>query len=183
MTGVQLDIEESDSALYPWVMKECSVMRTRQMLKCYCMSVVVVFSLSIVCACTPPPRTVISEGEPKSYELVIAKELDVLDAASAAIRSCFPEVIISSLTGKEKGFAYNIRPSEDRPTYKFLINKSYGVSPDGNDIVGYRYSIYADGQLLSDESAEINPLITEFKKALTDRGSTIIWVLPIKSDR
>ena len=48
----------------------------------------------------------ISEGEIKSYVLVIAKELDVLDAASAAIRGCFPGVVISSLNGKENGCSY-----------------------------------------------------------------------------
>jgi len=150
------------------------------MLKCHWMSVVLVISPMILCACTPSPRIAITEGETISYELIVAKELDILDAASEAIRLCFPDAVVASLGGKEKGFTFSKEHFPERLN-KFLITKAYGATPDGNDIVGYRYFIYSNDQLLSPESSDVQPLIAEFKKTLADKGITLIWVQSIKS--
>ena len=150
------------------------------MLKCYCMRVVLAISAMVLCACAPSPRVAITEGETISYELIVAKELDILDLASEAIRACFPDAVVSSLPGKEKGFTFSTEHFPERFN-KFLITKAYGATSDGNDIVGYRYFIYADGQLLSPESSDVQPLIGEFKRRLADKGITLIWVQSIKS--
>ena len=134
-------------------------------------------------ACAPSLSPLESESQSKSYELVVAREQEVLAAASTAIQSYYSDVVIFSASGKEKGLAFNPQPALNSPTYKFLIEKSYGVTPEGNDIVGYQFFIYADSQLLSKESMDVQPLVTKFKDELAKKGITLILVNPIKSGR
>jgi hypothetical protein len=110
------------------------------------------------------------------YELIIAKEMDILGAASDAIHACFPDAVVSGVGGKEKGFVFNKENFSDSPLYKLLIRKAYGTAADGNDIVGYRYSIYVNGAFRSPEASDVQPLITRFKKILADRGIELIRV-------
>ncbi len=149
----------------------------------YYLRAVVVFLCLYLFSCSPSFSPIVSESETNNYELVIAKELDILDAAAVAIQNCFPSGIISRLSGREKGYTFNTKPLLDWPTYKFLIQKAYGIAPDGNDIVGYQYSIYSDGQSTSPESSDVQTLITEFKKILADKGIGLIQVQRIKNER
>jgi hypothetical protein len=62
-----------------------------------------------VCSCTPSYNTVVSESRRKGYELIIAKDSDIVDAASVAIRNYFSGVDVSGLSGQGKGFTFNTR--------------------------------------------------------------------------
>lgn len=132
----------------------------------------------LLCACSPSFSPVMSESDVgiNDYELIIAKEMDILGAASDAIHACFPDAVVSGVGGKEKGFVFNKENFSDSPLYKLLIRKAYGTAADGNDIVGYRYSIYVNGAFRSPEASDVQPLITRFKKILADRGIELIRV-------
>jgi hypothetical protein len=121
-----------------------------------------------------------SEDGRGGYELIIAEEQDVLNAAYEAIQSRFPDTIISGLAGKEKGFTFYTQPLLDRTTYKFLIEKAETITQDGKTITGYYYSVYAQGTQWFVESRYIQPLISEFKRILKGKGVTLIWVQTIK---
>ncbi len=136
-----------------------------------------------LCLCGCAPSLVPLTGETNRYELVVAKEQDVLTAVSEAIQRCFPDVDVLGLSGKEKGFTFSAQPFLDRPMYKFLIKKAYGMTPEGNDIVGYRYFIYSDSQLLTAEAKDAQRLVKEFKDALAKKGITIVWVQPVQPGR
>lgn len=117
------------------------------------------------------------------YELIIADEHDVLDAAYDAIQNRFPGTIISALAGQEKGFTFYTQPALDRTTYKLLIEKATAPAQDGKTVTGYYYSIYSQGTQFFVESRYIEPLIQEFKRMLKKRGVTFISVQAIKVER
>ncbi len=117
------------------------------------------------------------------YELIIADEHDVLDAAYDAIQNRFPGTIISALAGGEKGFTFYTQPFLDRTTYKFLIEKATTTAQDGKTVTGYYYSIYAQGNQFFVESRYVEPLIEEFKRMLKKKGVTLVSVQVIKFEK
>lgn len=117
------------------------------------------------------------------YELIIADENDVLDAAYDAIQNRFPGTIISTLAGKEKGFTFYTQPALDRTTYKFLIEKATATIENGKTVTGYYYSIYAQGTQFFVGSRYVEPLIQEFKRMLKKKGVTLMLVQAIKFER
>ena len=118
-----------------------------------------------------------SDDRTGGYELIIAEEQDVLDAAYEAIQNRFPDTIISGLVaGKEKGFTFYTQPLLDRTTFKFSIDKANAITQDGKTVTGYYYSVYAQGTQWF-MSRHIQPLISEFKRMLKKKGVTLIWVL------
>jgi len=117
------------------------------------------------------------------YELIIADEHDVLDAAYDAIQNRFPGTIVSALAGKEKGFTFYTQPLLDRTTYKFLIEKATATVQDGKTVTGYYYSIYSQGTQFFVGSRYIEPLIEEFKRMLKKKGVTLMSVQAIKLEQ
>jgi hypothetical protein len=117
------------------------------------------------------------------YELIIAAENDVLDAAYDAIQNRFPGTIISTLAGKERGFTFYTQPALDRTTYKFLVEKATATIEDGKTVTGYYYSIYAQGTQFFVESRYVEPLIQEFKRMLKKKGVTLMLVQAVKFER
>ncbi len=119
-------------------------------------------------------------GEAATYELIVAEEQDILDAAYEAIKNRFPDTIISGLAGNEKGFTFYTQPLLDRTTYKFLIERTEGITSDGKSIPGYHYSVYAQGTQFFVKSRYVDPLISELKRMLKKKGVTRILVQAIK---
>ncbi len=115
-----------------------------------------------------------------AYELIIADERDVLDAAYDAIQNRFPETAISPLAGKEKGFTFYTQPALDRTTYKLVIEKAVATTQDGKTVTGYYYSIYSHGTQFLVESRYIEPLIQEFHRMLKRRHVTFTSFQSIK---
>jgi hypothetical protein len=158
------------------------------MLKYHLFSVVLGLSFIVLSACTTSsPVKIESEtrsgNETTSYELVVAREREVLAAAYEAIQKCFPYAGIWHLSGNEKGFKFSTQPFIDNPTYKFVTNKVYGRTSEGNDIVGYRFFIHGNGQLLPAEAEDVRLLTQEFKRTLAEKEIPVIHVVPVESGR
>jgi uncharacterized protein YceK len=120
------------------------------------------------------------EGEQGAYELLVADEQVILDAAYDAIWNTFPNTAISSLTGKERGFTFYTQPLLDRTVFKLVIERVSGLTEEGKNVVGYYYSIYSHGTQFWVESRYVGPLRAEFKKTLTGRGVTFVRAHSIK---
>ena len=129
-----------------------------------------IFTLLVGCATT---YNSIGEADRSGYEIIVAKEKTVFDAAYEAISSNFPKTIITSLAGNEKGFSFFTQPMLDRTTFKFLINEVSGTSLDGKEINGFTYSIYSYGSQFFVNSRYVEPLKEKFKSILTNKNITL----------
>ena len=118
-----------------------------------------------------------------TYELIVAEEKIILDAAYESIQRQFPQTIITNLSQNEKGFAFYTQPLLDRTTFKFSIEKAQGSTDDNKIFDGYFYSIYAQGTQFFVESRYISPLKDEFKDTLKKKGATLVLVQSVKFDK
>jgi len=118
-----------------------------------------------------------------SYELIVAEEKAVLDAAYESIQRQFPQTIITNLSQNEKGYSFYTQPFLDRTTFKFSIEQAQGSMDDNKIIVGYFYSIYAQGTQFFVESRYIDPLKEDFKDTLRKRGATLVLVKSVKFEK
>jgi hypothetical protein len=109
-----------------------------------------------------------------AYELIVADEQTILDAAAQAIQNRFPETAISSLAGREKGYTFYTQPFLDRTTYKFMIVKANGITASGQPVAGYYYSIHSYGTQFFVEQRYVEPLKSEFERILGQRGVALM---------
>lgn len=114
------------------------------------------------------------------YELIVAEEKTVMDAAYESIQRQFPQTIITNLSQNEKGFSFYTQPFLDRTTFKFSIEKAQGSTDDNKIFEGYFYSIYAQGTQFFVESRYISPLKNDFKDTLKRNGATLVLVNSVK---
>lgn len=118
-----------------------------------------------------------------SYELIVAEEKAVLNAAYEAIQRQFPKTIITSLAGNEKGFSFYTQPLLDRTTFKFAIEEAQGSTGDSKIIAGYFYSIFAQGSQFFVGSRYIEPLKDDFRDTLKKKGAMLILVKSVRFEQ
>ena len=109
-----------------------------------------------------------------SYELIIADEQTVLDAALEAIQNKFPGAAVSNLAGKERGYTFSTQPLLDRTTYQFTLSRASGLGLDGKPVKGYFYSVTSQGTQFFAGQRYVEPLKSEFERLLAKKGVTLL---------
>jgi hypothetical protein len=112
-------------------------------------------------------------GGADTYELIVADEQTILDAALEAIQNRFPDTAISNLAGREKGYTFYTQPLLDRTTFKFTLTKASGTTQDGKIVTGYSYSIRSYGTQFFVEDRYVEPLKAEFQRILVKKRITL----------
>ena len=133
-------------------------------------SVTLILLLIVGCATT---YNSIDDSDKSGYEIIVAEEKIILDAAYEAISNTFPKTIITSLAGKEKGFSFFTQPLLDRTTFKFLINEVSATLQDNKDIRGFTYSIYTYGTQWFVNPRYVEPLKDNFRSTLMQKNVTL----------
>lgn len=114
---------------------------------------------------------------PKTFELVIASESDILDAAYEALLEVYPYTLFLPLLSNQPGYYWrlnywDIDPYYDnRPgqQYEFRLKKSHGYTPDGTLVSGYQYEIISYGMGYINDMTELHHLDIVFRSELFKR--------------
>jgi hypothetical protein len=128
---------------------------------------------------------------PKKFDLVIASESEILDAAYEALLEVYPYTLFFPLLSQQPGYYwrleywdidpyydYNSRPGQQ---YEFRLKKSHGYTPDGTLMSGYRYEIISYGMGYINDIKELHHLDIVFRSELFQRHIESIEVAEMVS--
>lgn len=130
-----------------------------------------------------------SNYQPKKFDLIIASENDILDAAYEALLEVYPYALFFPLLTQQPGYYwsldyweidpyYDFRPANQ---YEFRLKKTHGFTKDGNLMLGYQYEIISYGIGYINDINELHHLDIVFRSELFKRHIEQIEVAELVS--
>lgn len=109
--------------------------------------------------------------QPEKFELIIASESDVLDAAYEALLELYPYTLFLPLLTQQPGFYWRTDAFDFKANNQFEIRfeESLGMTKDGSIILGYRYSILSYGNEYINDLTNLHDLDIVFRDELFKR--------------
>lgn len=140
-----------------------------------------------------------SNYQPKKFDLIIASENDILDAAYEALLEVYPYALFFPLLTQQSGYYWRLESWEIDPyyhfppsnqyysplrerwefdpyydnrltnQYEFRLKKTHGFTKDGNLLQGYQYEIISYGLGYINDINELHHLDIVFRSELFKR--------------